>query len=42
MPKAVKKAFVDVFEGTGGLGPGEGESRWDELEHAGRIIEETW
>lgn len=42
MPTSVKKAFVEVFEKAGGLGEGKGEARWEEMDRAGRIVEETW
>lgn len=42
MPKSVKKAFLAIFEKEGGMSPIEGESKWEELEKKGKILEETW
>lgn len=42
MPKAVKKALLAVFASEGGLDSAAAEQYWDELEKAGRIVEETW
>ncbi|GAA5858680.1 hypothetical protein JCM8547_001418 [Rhodosporidiobolus lusitaniae] len=48
MPKAVKKAILQIFADHGGLWVnsdgtgGAAERKWDELERQGRIVEETW
>lgn len=42
MPKAVKRAFLSIFESEGSMDTPAAEEFWNSLERDGRLLEETW